>query len=201
MLYWECKRRLTVLRQFRVLASDYFKNIQNAGWQSAGVPPRMNEVSVNARGAMNLLMQDVLLSLNLIGVSASSTYLNPMGGYSMNVHVIENIFDLWQFRMRPTMAFDTLDRAIGAYDQKCKRLFRQTFNPVYWLGLLIAWVFHLPFQLLRAAGFKTTKFEESFLGKLSKLTVGGFGFAYLLADHWSMTRDFIRKCIQVLHRP
>jgi hypothetical protein len=31
MLYWECKRRLAILREFRMQAVDYFENIEYAG--------------------------------------------------------------------------------------------------------------------------------------------------------------------------
>ena len=48
MLYWECKRRLAILREFRMQAVDYFENIEYAGWMAGGAPLPMNEVAQKA---------------------------------------------------------------------------------------------------------------------------------------------------------
>ena len=104
--YWECKRRLTQLRRFRVLAFDYFENVQLAGWASGGAPPRMNDVAQKARHEMNGIMEDVLLSFNVLRVQHVLAYqpVRP-GEYAQPVDVIANVFALYQFQISSQVVF------------------------------------------------------------------------------------------------
>ena len=171
MLYWECKRRLLLLHRFRVLAVDYF---QKTHYQSldlmtgSGLPPRMNAKAQDARNEINHIMQDAQLSFDLLDIPRTMSY-TPVGGYIQRIDVIGNIFDLWQFEIHPQIVFDITDRAIGVYEKECWRLLCQSFNPLYWLVLIIGWVLRLPFKLLGMAGYDATKIEASGLGKAFKL--------------------------------
>lgn len=199
MLYWECKRRRELLRQFRVLAFDYFENIQLAGWMSRGTPPIMNEKAQKARHEMNNIMEDAVLSFNLLRVPHHVVY----GEYAQKVDIIGNIFALYQFQIDSQVAFDSIDRAIGAYENECQRLLRMSLNPFYWLGMLIVWFLRLPFKLLGAAGFDATKAENSLPGKVIKLVMGLATFTAAIvkiADDWDMIRRFLEKCGATLHR-
>jgi len=209
MLYWECKRRLALLRHLRVQMFDYFANIQYANWMAAGAPPTMNNKAQQARFQINSIMDDVLLSFDLLDLTHSITYRPPpmFGGYIQNIDLIGNLFSLWQFEISPQFAFDCTDRAIGAYERECRRLFRKSFNPLYWLGIFIVWVLRLPFKLLGAAGFDATKVEESFFGKLLKLIWGlALGLATLIpailetADHWDKIQPLLHKWLASPHR-
>jgi hypothetical protein len=165
----------------------------------------MNDKSQKARHAMNQMMEDVVLSFDLLGIVHYVRYTPPpmIGGYIQNVDVLANVFDLSGFEIPAQTVFDCTDRAIGAYEANCQKLRRQSFNPLYWLGLLIVWVLHLPFKLLGAAGFDAHKAENSLLGKLSKLALGIVTFAAAVievADHWTLVRSFIHACIVALHR-
>jgi hypothetical protein len=209
MLYWECKRRLELLHQFRGLAFNYFENIQHAHWAAGGAPPTMNDKAQKARHEMNHAMEDVVLSFDLLGIVHVVRWTPPraVGGYMQNVDLIVNIFDLYGFRIPPQMVFDCTDRAVGAYERECRRLLRKSFNPLYWLGILIVWVLRLPFKLLGVAGFDANKVEESAFGKTLKLTWGlTLGFAAIIPaifeihDHWSVVRQFLNTCAAALHR-
>lgn len=199
MLYWECKRRLEQLRRFRVLVFDYFQNIQMPDWMSAGVPPRMNETAQRARHEINTVMGDVVVSFNLLGVPH---VLIPSGGVGQGINVVDNIFALYQFQIDSRIILDFIDRAIGAYERECRKLFRMSFNPLYWLQLLVASLLHLPFKLVSAVGFDTSRIEESWFVKLLKLLVALAAFiasVVAIADHWGMIRIFFEKCAAILH--
>ena len=148
MLYWECKRRLTTLRQFRILAVDYFQNIQYAGWQSGGVLLPLNETAQNARNSMNLLLSEVTTSLDLIGVSHVIYYQEPRirGGGTQFVDIVLNVFSLREFQIPSDKVFDCIDRGIGDYQRECKKLFANLFNPFYWFGMLAVQVVLFPFK-------------------------------------------------------
>jgi hypothetical protein len=66
------------------------------------------------------------------------------------------------------------------------RLLHNSFNPLYWLGLLIVWFLRLPFRLLGAAGFDAGKAEYSLWGKIFKVGLGLASFTaavVVVADH------------------
>jgi hypothetical protein len=205
MLYWECKRRLALLRRFRVLALDYFDNIKPAHWSSGGAPPSMNDKAQKARHDMNKMMGDAVLSFDLLGIPHIIFYQpsRMASGYAQNLDVIVNTFELYSFQIPPQRFFDCADMAIGAYERECQKLLRKSINPLYWLGLLIVWVLHLPFRLLGAAGFDAQKAENSLLGKLAKLALGVATFAAAVievAERWDLVTRFVRACIVTLHR-
>jgi hypothetical protein len=169
----------------------------------------MNETSQKARHEMNQMMDDVVMSFDLRGVVHYVRYTPPpmIGGYIQNVDVLANIFGLSGFEISPQTVFDCLDRAIGAYELERRRLFRQCFNPLYWVGVLFVWLLRLPFRLLGAAGFDATRAEESALGKSLKLIWGlALGAAAIIpaileiSDHWDKVQSFLQRCAAALHR-
>jgi hypothetical protein len=197
MLYWECKRRLELLRRFRVLTSTYFENIQFPSWSRE---PILDDESQKARHEINLIMNDLELSFNLLGIEHHVLHQPPphQGGLVQTVNLVLNMFVLWQFQLDPRYVFDCTDRAIGAYENKCRRLFRSSFNPFYWLGLLLVEFLRLPFRVLGAAGFNASKAEGSLWGKLAKVvfflaTVIPAVFAII--DHWSGVVGFLHTCV------
>lgn len=205
MLFWECRRRLDQLIEFRKLAVEYFSNLQYADWMSRGSPPRLNEISQRARSQINLMMHDLVDSFDLMGVSHTITYTPPpiIGGYIRNIDVIGNIFDLWQFEVPSSHVFDSTDRAIGVYQREGVRLRKKILNPFYWLGLLVVWFLRLPFRFLTAAGFNGAKIEGSMFGKLVKLALGLVPLtaaALEIADDWTKVQTFLHSCRMFLHR-
>ncbi len=116
---------------------------------AGGAPPRMNDTAQKARHEMNGMMEDLMASFNLLGVAHVVAYqpVRP-GEYAQPVDVVGNIFSLYQFEIESQVVFDSTDRAIGAYERECRRLLRKSFNPLYWLGLLVVWFLRLPFKRL-----------------------------------------------------
>jgi len=96
-----------------------------------------------------------------------------IGGFSGNVNLLANIFDLRQFHIPPSKLIDGLDRAIGDYEREEQRLYRRIFNPFFWIGWLFLKILRLPFQILGAAGFDSQKMENSIGGRTIK-AISGF---------------------------
>lgn len=169
----------------------------------------MNDTAQKARNAMNQMMGDAVLSFDLLRIPHVVFYqpAPTASGYAQNLDVVVNAFDLYSFQIPPQRAFDCIDMAIGAYERERQKLLRKSFNPLYWLGLLIVWVLRLPFKLLGAAGFNSARVEESVFGKTLKLIWGlAIGLAAFIpailetADHWSLVRKFFDTCVSALHR-
>jgi len=90
------------------------------------------------------------------------------------VNAVTNMFQLRQLRIPRQLVVDSLDRSIGEYERKQRHLFRQLFNPLFWLGQILA----IPFRILAFAGFDADKLERSLFGRLYKAITG---FAALVA--------------------
>src|SRR6266700_53681 len=134
MLYWESKRRLKNLPRFSSLGAMHFANIQSRHWMASG-PPIENKDAQDARYELNVMMPDVVLSVDLVGVPHTAYYTPPpaIGGYAGPIDLITSIFELYQFSIEPQRTHDVLTRAIGVYDEKTRHLFWQCFNPFFWL--------------------------------------------------------------------
>jgi hypothetical protein len=174
MLYWECKRRLVALQEFRMQAVDYFENITYAGWMAGGAPLPMNEPAQKARHKMNRVLGDVLLSITRMGVPHVVNYQPPprLGGYAQNVDIILNIFCLWEFQIGSERVFDTVDRAIGTYERECKKLFLKLFNPLYWLGMLAVQFLRIPSKLRGTTGNDAPSTDPSLFGSMRQSWAG-----------------------------
>jgi len=197
-----------MLRQFRVLAFDYFEGVQYPSWMSAGTSPVMDDTAQTARQQINHLLGEVLISLERFRIPHVIRYqpAPTLGGYVQNVDIILNIFSLREFQIGPERVFDTVDRAIGAYERETGRLHRNLFNPLYWLCLVIVWLLRLPFRLLGVAGFDAHKVEGSLLGRILKLLWGiVLGCAAVVPaileihDHWNLVGPLLHKYFSLLY--
>jgi hypothetical protein len=201
MLYWECKRRLANLRQFRLLAVDYFRNVRYVSRQNAlRGQALLNDTAENARHKMNQLVPDIVESLDLLEVARIVTWTPPpmIGGYIQNVDLIGNVFGLTAFDIPSQSVFDCLDRGIGAYERERRTLLLKSFNPLYWLGLATTWLLSLPFKLLGAAGFDANKAENSFIGRSLKLAWGAvLGFGTLIPALDIIAHSWLRRVFHI----
>jgi hypothetical protein len=170
MLYWECKRRLNTLREFRQLVVTY---IRGGGVTTLGRRVETPD-SRAARDAINLRMGDAVKSCVLIGHSLTLYYSPPpvSGGLTGQINIVENLFQLDRFRIPYSKVLDLLDRAIGDYERSRAKLRRQSFNPFYWVWIGFTSLLSAPFSILTAAGFNGRAAEQSLLGKLIKAVEG-----------------------------
>src|SRR5260370_33747358 len=111
MLYWECKRRLNALRNFRQLVVTY---IQSGGITTLGRRVEAPD-SRAARNTINLSMGDAVKSCALIGHSLTLYYSPPpvSGGLAGHINIVENLFQLDRLRSPYSKERDPPDSAIG----------------------------------------------------------------------------------------
>jgi len=166
VLYWECKRRLEELREFRQLVHSYFSN---TGFDAMG-RRHENADARQVRTRINAKIPEVVRSCTLIGHSLTLTYSSPQHGFAEGINLITNLFSL--HRRRIPEAFDSLDRAIGDYARLQTKLRRQSRNPFYWIRLAFFALLSLPFRILGAAGFDARAMERSLIGRLFKAVAG-----------------------------
>src|SRR2546425_196704 len=111
MLYWEAKRRLAELRQFRALVEEYFSNTTR---DTMGRRRPLRDLS-EVRVRINAQIPETVRTCYKVGQSVSVIYKYPIYGIDGNVNVIENLFSLDSQRIPVSRVFDYLDRTIGIY--------------------------------------------------------------------------------------
>src|SRR5438105_895264 len=145
MLYWESKRRLRSLRNFRQLVTTYFDNTH---FSNMGRPVEQEE-ALKARKEINLMAGEVLESCARIGHTMSMDYTPPplTGLPGFRINVVNSLFEFDRLRIPRKVMLDYLDRAIGDYERLSKKAFRQAFNPFYWLWLGFTGLLGIPFRI------------------------------------------------------
>lgn len=123
-----------------------------------------------ARVQINRLLNECRSIIVSAGISPIMIYApSPaVGGYVQRVDIFTNLFNLHTVEISPDAVFDHIDRAIGVYEREQFRAWMRTFNPFFWLGLLLDLIVEIPFSLLGKAGFNKTTIEESLLGRVAK---------------------------------
>jgi hypothetical protein len=181
VLYWECKRRLQDLQDFRNLLASYFDSLSKV---TSGARTRKVETSESeqVRNAINLRLQDAVVCCELVGETVTVFYSPPpaLGGFQGRLNLLREVFNLREYHITPDRIFDSLDRAIGEYERRKRQLYRRMFSPFFWLKLALVKIIEIPFQILGAAGFDAAKMENSLAGKTVKAIVGFVAFAAAL---------------------
>jgi hypothetical protein len=75
---------------------------------------------------------------------------------------------------------DTLNRAIGACDERVRVERRRVLNPAWWLWSLVSFVLRIPFILASATGLRVERFETRAGGVVVKV-VEAVAIAFVLA--------------------
>lgn len=171
--YWQNKNRLKFLTEFRHQVNNYFQNSESDWMVNARIE---NDTAVSARRKINQTLDKADLIISLSGVSPVIHYSSPpaIGGYRQNVDVILNIFNLYDFQIGPKAVYDMIDRAIGIYEENRKISIFRTFNPFFWINLLIKYIISIPFKILGIFGFDHKSFEITGIGQFIK------GILYLI---------------------
>ena len=159
-----CQNQLV---EFRNNLVDYFNNCQLGDWS--------NEIHENDRATTlrSNLNQNLLNIQEIIHGADVETYLiyTPpamVGGYRQNIDVISNIFHLHQYKIKPKHVLDFIDRAIGVYKNDERKSLIRTFNPFFWIVVLLDFIVSAPFKLLGKVGVNAKLIEQSNVGKIAK---------------------------------
>ena len=166
ILIWENKRWLNKLREFRPLMIRYFNN-SRVGFGGGRVE---ESAAKEARREINRLRDEIHSIILNSGIDPSFSWTPPaaVGDDETEIDLIEDIFNLDQFDIGPNNLLDLIDRAIGKYDSNRKSAFIRTFNPFFYLGLVLDTISDLPFIAIGIFGFNRQKIKASTIGRLVK---------------------------------
>ena len=197
ILIWENKRRLNKLREFRPLMIRYFNNSQ-VGFGGGRVE---ESAAKEARREINLLRGEIHSIILNSGIDPSFSWTPPaaVGDDETEIDLIEDIFNLDQFDIGPNNLLDLIDRAIGIYDANRKSAFVRTFNPFFYLGLVLDTISDLPFIAIGILGFNRQKIKTSAIGRLVK---GILYLAIIVAAVLTILHllDFVEPIKQFVHK-
>ena len=169
ILIWESKRRLNKLKAFRSLMIRYFNN-SRVGFGGGRVE---ESAAKEARREINLLRDEIHSIILNSGIDPSFSWTPPaaVGDDETEIDLIEDIFNLDQFDIGPNNLLDLIDRAIGKYDSNRKSAFIRTFNPFFYLGLVLDTISDLPFIAIGILGFNRQKIKTSAIGRLGSVDI------------------------------
>jgi hypothetical protein len=198
ILYWEAKRRLDLLTNFKTRVTDYYAT---ARWDRLSHQWVENNQAKELRRQINEEMREVAVAAHFVGISMTMFYTSPAatGGPAGDISLLDNVFNLPSLRVSHAHLLDELDRAIGIYRSWLGPLWRRLFNPFYWFGWALTWIAEIPFRVLNSAGFNVTQFEGSFLGKTLKAAiqlVTGVGTALTILEKL----DLLSSVVSAVHK-
>lgn len=124
------------------------------------------------RPVINKGLRSAKLAVIYAGVSTQA-----VDGMRMPFDFFTDIFRLHEFNTDVQWTVDLIDRAIGIYEADQRNAVFRTCNPFWWLGKGLIWIASIPFMVAAAAGFDTSKVEQSVAGKIVRLIVWLIGAA------------------------
>lgn len=127
-------------------------------------------LALEAREKINRIMNEIQRIIFYAGVQTVVQYIPPAvtGGYIQNIDLIENIFNLFTYKIPQNRLIDSVDRAIGVYENNKLPAFLRAINPFFYIGLLLDLIVRFPFVLIERAGFDGQKAESSLIGRAIK---------------------------------
>jgi hypothetical protein len=157
--YFECKRRIDFLGQFR----DSLLQL----------PERADDASPADRRAINEAIPRVRRYLIDSGFYPLVDMAQPYvagGRVFRGIDALGNIFSgVAEVASLKSSVLDYVDRAIGQYRDDLRHSLFRTFNPFWWLWRTVSAVVSLPFRLLTWAGFDGSRVEQSRGGRVVKI--------------------------------
>ena len=165
-------KRIREIEVFLVLVSDYFNSLSRDNFGNASENP----ISIKLRSQINAMVQNIEFYVSQSDTSDSYQYRASLvaGGYIQNIPLIQNIFSLVDHKISYLPLIDILERSLSDYRNDIPSAWVRTFNPFYWLGLLISAIVNIPFKLLTSSGFKGENISQTLFGKLFIFIFKGF---------------------------
>lgn len=165
--FFENKKCIENLNQFRQMVDDYLKNIKKDMFE---IEPIENNKAANLRQKINLRtrhIQQIIIESGIVPILEYSP--PPASGvfFQKNIDIISNIFKLERLQIPYTHIFDFIDQSIGIYENDRRASIIRTFNPIFWIKELLDFIVGIPFYFLKKSGFNSN-LEEAFLAKIAK---------------------------------
>jgi len=158
--FWENDERIKYLKKFNSHVVNYFKNI---GHSRVGDSWEEDTAKIE-RKIINKLIDKAHLYIIATGVSTRViSYPAPKG-----LDLVLNIFNLGKMHIGHRSLLDSIERAIARYENDKKSAILRTYNPVFWITLLVDWIVSLPFEFLGKFGLQQDKLGSSLGGKIFK---------------------------------
>ena len=181
---WGCLNRIRVLQEFNQQVETYLNDSQESQYSEYRKTRSKHVNTKKVREQINRMLPKASRFLREAGTYPIITVREPpfVGGRIWNIDVAENIFNLENWELSPQAITDSVQRAIGYYQDDLLNSFFRTINPFWWLMRLIAALIRIPFGILAWAGYDAGKFEESSPGKLYKAVAGFVVFVGFLAS-------------------
>lgn len=169
---FENKKRLILLEDFRLHLDTYLNNLKHhySGGLSENVKAEKEHKKINNRIDEACSYIDAIPSI--VGIVDENNYLTK----GLDI-CQQNIIDRSHFYKS---LLNMTERAISIYKKDSKRAKQRTYNPFFWIVLLIDCLVGLPFEALGKVGFNQNKIEASFVGKL-------FKYAFYVISYLSLT--------------
>lgn len=93
-----------------------------------------------------------------------------VGGPVISVNIFQAILtDTSHVGFERRIIKDAIDQTIGACEDQLGIEVRRLLNPLYWVKELIVAIIRIPFLLIEASGFDTSKIEDHLFARLFKL--------------------------------
>lgn len=167
MTIFQNARSLRALKKFRKLAERYFENVDYGAY---GLTVLEKPAAKAIRSQLNLMLERVKRALSCVDLRSEICPAPPIDAPDTEegVYLVDNIFNLHGLKISPQTLLDYTERAIGAYRDERPRAFLRTFNPFFWLSILLDWAAGLPFAVLGVLGLNRSGMETSPLGKFFK---------------------------------
>ena len=160
------------MQEFHTAVERYFLN------SHIGVAGRARRQRDDSSQAAQDAKRNIYRALRAVNSIVHSSGINPeifyqqppiVGGREYNINIITNIFRLDELQIPVDMPDGFVQQAIGVYTDDNGAAWRRTLNPFWWLGRILSWFAHIPFELIGKAGFDAGKAEGSFIGKVASL--------------------------------
>ncbi len=166
---WENQYRIKRLVAFREQVVTYFNNTRQ---EFLSTDVEENQTAKEARREINLTLREAHSMILASGTYTVFThYPAPaVGGYVRNVDIILNMF-IPNIDSDPTQITDIIERAIGVYNSDSRKALIRTFNPFFWIGLMLDYIASIPFAIIGQLGFNRYSAENSFIGRLLKVII------------------------------
>ena len=170
ILYWENRNRVKELNDFLELLGEYL--LANDEMNRKNVSDKNKSDWMSSRQKVNKKLYHVRDIVKFSSVNYIITYTPPpmIGGYVQSIDIFLNINNLDRYNIQPITIFDTINRAIGVYEEDKRKSFVRTLNPFFYAGELLNQMAELPIVIFGKFGGNTVKAKGSILGKIAKGT-------------------------------
>lgn len=154
---FEIIKRIAFLVKAKEDIIEYLNNLGHGH-----LHPSETNASLQKRQKINFKLTRLTLYVSESGAPISFLYSPPpaIGGVAGRIEMFSNFFNLYTYQISPQIALDSIDQAIGNYENEKRRALIRTSNPFWWLLKFFRLMIRAPFLLLREAGFNGKKLKH-----------------------------------------